>query len=127
MVDDDAAVRRSLVRVLEAIGVAAVEAPDGRSGLALLEATGEVPLVVSDLYMPEMDGLALLRAIRRRYPDTAVIVLTGVAEVTTAVEALQQGAVDYLAKPVEISEFRARVENALEKRRLILENRFLQH
>jgi len=126
VVDDDAAVRRSLVRVLEAIGVASVEAPDGRSGLELLEATGEVPLVVSDLYMPEMDGLALLRAIRRKYPDTAVIVLTGMAEVTTAVEALQQGAVDYLAKPVEISEFRARVENALEKRRLVLENRFLQ-
>jgi len=127
VVDDDAAVRRSLVRVLEAIGVSAVEAPDGRAGLELLETTGEVPLVVSDLFMPEMDGLALLRAIRRKYPDTAVIVLTGVAEVTTAVEALQQGAVDYLAKPVEISEFRARVENALDKRRLVLENRFLQH
>ncbi|MGE0556469.1 MAG: HD-GYP domain-containing protein, partial [Gemmatimonadales bacterium] len=61
------------------------------------------------------------------YPDTAVLVLTGVAVVTTAVEALQLGAVDYLAKPVEFSEFRARVENALEKRRIILENRFLKH
>lgn len=126
VVDDDSAVRRSLVRVLEAIGVPALEAADGHKGLALL-GEREIALVVSDLYMPEMDGLTLLREVLRRHPDTAVIMLTGVAEVTTAVEALRQGAIDYLAKPIQIEEFRARVENALEKRRLVLENRFLQH
>jgi putative two-component system response regulator len=126
VVDDDPHVRRALVKVLEAIGIPAVQAADGRAGLEILKETGEVPLVVSDLYMPELDGLALLREVHRRYPDTAVILLTGVAEVSTAVEALQQGAFDYLAKPVQINEFRARVENALEKRRLVLENRYLQ-
>ena len=127
VVDDDAQVRRTLARVLQAIGVSAVEAANGREGLALLDEVGELPLVISDIYMPEMDGLTLLREVRRRYPDTAMLMLTGVAEVATAVEALQQGAFDYLAKPVLIDEFRARVENALEKRRLILENRYLQH
>ena len=126
VVDDDAQVRRTLARVLQAIGMNAVEAGGGREGLELLEASGPIPLVVSDVYMPEMDGLTFLREVLRRYPDTAVIMLTGVADVNTAVESLQQGAYDYLAKPVLIEEVRARVDNALEKRRLILENRFLQ-
>jgi putative nucleotidyltransferase with HDIG domain len=126
VVDDDPDVRRSLVRVLRALGVAALEADNGKSALAQLQENGEVPLIVSDIYMPEMDGLAFLKEALRRYPDTAVILLTGVAEVTTAVQSLQFGAYDYLAKPVLIDEFRARVENALEKRRLVLENRYLQ-
>ncbi|MEO8449805.1 MAG: HD domain-containing phosphohydrolase [Gemmatimonadota bacterium] len=126
VVDDDAQVRRTLARVLQAIGMNAVEAGSGREGLEILANSGPVPLIVSDIYMPEMDGLTFLREVLRRYPDTAVIMLTGVADVTTAVESLQQGAYDYLAKPVLIDEVRARVDNALEKRRLILENRFLQ-
>lgn len=126
VVDDDPGVRRALARALESIGIHALEAPNGVAGLEILKKTGEVPLLVSDLYMPGMDGLTLLREVRRRYPDTAVIVLTGVAEVSTAVESLQEGAVDYIAKPVHLQEFRARVDQALEKRRLQLENRFLQ-
>ena len=126
IVDDDTQVRRTLARVLTAIGVVPAEAANGREALAVLEELGELPLVISDIYMPEMDGLTLLKEILRRHPDTAVLMLTGVAEVTTAVEALQHGAIDYLAKPILIEEFRARVENALEKRRLVLENRYLQ-
>jgi putative nucleotidyltransferase with HDIG domain len=126
VVDDDLQVRRTLCRVLRALGVNPAEAGNGREALASLEENGELPLVISDIYMPEMDGMTLLKELRRRWPDTAVLMLTGVAEVATAVESLQHGAVDYLAKPVLIEEFRARVENALEKRRLVLENRYLQ-
>jgi len=126
VVDDDMQVRRTLTRVLQAIGVGSVEAGNGREALARLEESGEVPLIISDLYMPEMDGLTLLREVLRRHPDTAVLMLTGVAEVATAVESLKIGAYDYLAKPILIEEFRARVENALERRRLLLENRYLQ-
>jgi response regulator RpfG family c-di-GMP phosphodiesterase len=126
VVDDDPLVRNSLVRVLKSLGLGVIEAANGREALELIELQGEVPLIVSDLYMPEMDGFALLREVHRQWPDTAVIMLTGVAEVSTAVECLQQGATDYLAKPVMVNEVRARVDNALEKRRLILENRFLQ-
>lgn len=126
VVDDDLQVRRTLCRVLKALGVSASEASNGREALMVLEELGELPLVISDIYMPEMDGITLLKDVLRRYPDTAVLMLTGVAEVTTAVESLQHGAFDYLAKPILIDEFRARVENALEKRRLVLENRYLQ-
>ena len=127
VVDDDPQVRNTLARVLQAQGMATLEAGNGREALAMMEEHGEVPLVVSDIYMPEMDGIAFLRELHRRWPDVAVIMLTGVAEVATAVECLQQGAFDYLAKPVLIDEVRARVDNALEKRRLVLENRYLQH
>ncbi|NOT09876.1 MAG: response regulator [Gemmatimonadales bacterium] len=126
VVDDDALVRRTLVHVLKAQGLDVVEASNGREALALLEESGELPLIVSDLYMPEMDGITFLREVHRRWPDIAVIMLTGVAEVSTAVECLQVGASDYLAKPVMVDEVRARVDNALERRRLTLENRFLQ-
>jgi len=126
VVDDDGEVRQTLARVLQSVGLSTIEARNGRDALALLEERGEVPLIVSDLHMPEMDGLTFLREVIRRWPNVAFIMLTGVAEVTTAVECLKHGAYDYLSKPFLIDEVRARVDNALEKRRLVLENRFLQ-
>jgi len=77
--------------------------------------------------MPQMDGVTLLREILARWPDTAVIVVTAVAEVESAVACLQLGALDYVAKPFHLDEVRARVMQALDKRRLILENRMYQH
>jgi len=101
------------------------EAANGRAALDLLE---QVPatLVISDLHMPELDGMGLLRGVRDRLPDTAVIMITAVADVATAVSALAVGAMDYLTKPFHVDEVRARVRQALEKRRLILENRGYQ-
>jgi response regulator RpfG family c-di-GMP phosphodiesterase len=84
-------------------------------------------LVLSDLHMPELDGMGLLREVRQHYPDVAVIMITAVADVATAVSALSVGAMDYLTKPFHLDEVRARVRQALEKRRLILENRDYQH
>jgi putative nucleotidyltransferase with HDIG domain len=112
--------------VLQAQGLSTVEASSGPEALGYLEASGEVPLIISDINMPEMDGLAFLREALQRYPDTAVVMLSGVAEVTTAVECLKLGALDYLAKPVLIDEVRARVDKALEKRELVRQNRFYQ-
>lgn len=126
VVDDDDHVRHTIQRAMQSQGLATLTAGNGREALAVLEEQGEVPVIISDLYMPEMDGIAFLREVRRRYPDTAVVVLTGVADVNTAVECLREGAVDYLVKPVIVDEVRARVDNAIEKRRLVLENRFLQ-
>jgi putative two-component system response regulator len=126
IVDDDEHLRHALARVLGASGFQVASAATGADALARLEQSGEIPLVVCDLYLPGIDGLEVLRRVLDRHPDTAVILLTGVAEVATAVEALQQGAYDYLAKPVQLEEFRARAEKALERRRLVLENRYLQ-
>ena len=83
-------------------------------------------LVMSDLRMPKMDGLELLRQVRGRWPDIAVVMITAVADVEVAVSCLAIGAMDYLTKPFHLEEVRARVAQALEKRRLVLENRGFQ-
>jgi len=126
VVDDDPQVRSALVRVIESQGLSCLEASSGIDALDLLRREGEVPVCISDIYMPEMDGVTFLRQALQLYPDLAMIMLTGVAEVSTAVECLQIGALDYISKPVLINEVKARVEKALDKRRLILENRFYQ-
>jgi response regulator RpfG family c-di-GMP phosphodiesterase len=126
VVDDEPAVRRSLVRMLEAQGFRCFEARTGRDALRILHEDGEIPLVISDLRMPELDGVGFLEAVRHRYPDTSVIMLTGMTETTTAVDCLHLGAADFLLKPISMSELQARVSRALEKRALVLQNRFYQ-
>jgi putative two-component system response regulator len=122
VVDDEPRLRRVLVRLLEGEGFTCAEAGSGTEALQMMHQEA-VPLVISDLRMPQMDGVTLLREIVARWPDTAVIVVTAVAEVESAVACLQLGALDYVAKPFHLDEVRARVMQALDKRRLILENR----
>ena len=119
VVDDEPRLRRVLVRLLEGEGFTCAQAGSGIEALKELERE-PVPLVISDLRMPEMDGVTLLREIVTRWPDTAV------AEVESAVECLQMGALDYVAKPFHVDEVRARVSQALDKRRLLSENRSYQ-
>jgi DNA-binding NtrC family response regulator len=126
IVDDEPSVRRSLVRMLQAQGFTCFEAGSGREALGVLERIGEAPLVISDMRMPELDGIGLLEAVRRQYPDTSVIMLTGMSETTTAVDCLHKGAADFLLKPISVSELQARVSRVLEKRALVLENRLYQ-
>jgi response regulator RpfG family c-di-GMP phosphodiesterase len=85
-----------------------------------------MPLVLSDLHMPGRDGMELLREVRARYPDTAVVMLTGDGDVATAVECLKIGARDYLSKPVQAQEVRARIDKALAERRMAIEIRRLR-
>ena len=126
IVDDEPSVRRSLVRMLQAQGFTCFEAGSGREALGVLERIGEAPLVISDMRMPELDGIGLLEALRQNYPDTSVIMLTGMTETTTAVDCLHMGAADFLLKPISLGELQARVTRALEKRALVLQNRFYQ-
>jgi putative nucleotidyltransferase with HDIG domain len=125
VVDDEPRLRRVLVRLLEGEGFGCAEAGSGVEALKELERQ-PVPLVISDLRMPEMDGVTLLREIVMRWPETAVIVVTAVAEVESAVACLQMGALDYVAKPFHLDEVRARVSQALDKRRLLIDNRSYQ-
>src|SRR6266516_7587098 len=125
VVDDEPRLRRVLIRLLEGEGFTCAEAGSGTEALERMHAD-PVPLVISDLRMPQMDGVTLLREILARWPETAVIVVTAVAEVESAVACLQLGALDYVAKPFHLDEVRARVTQALDKRRLILENRMFQ-
>ncbi len=126
IVDDDVQVRAALRKIVETMGLHVVDAGDGRAALVLLAEQGDVPVCIADIHMPVMDGVAFLREAQQRFPDMAVLMLTGVADVRSAVECLQLGALDYLQKPVLADEVRARVSKALEKRDLILQNRFYQ-
>lgn len=126
VVDDDPDVRRSIARVTQALGLVSATAASGEEALKLLAADGEVPLIISDVNMPGLSGVELLEEVHRLYPDTAVIMLSGMADVKTAVSCLDKGALDYIAKPAMLDEVRARVAKALEKRDLQLQKRFYQ-
>jgi response regulator RpfG family c-di-GMP phosphodiesterase len=125
IVDDEPRLRQVLVHLMRNDGFTCLEAGNGEEALAHLEQQ-PMTLVMSDLRMPKMDGLELLRRIRGRWPDTAVVMITAVADVEVAVSCLAIGAMDYLTKPFHLEEVRARVAQALEKRRLVMENRGYQ-
>lgn len=125
IVDDEPRLRQVLVHLMRNDGFSCLEASNGEEALEHLQQT-PISLVMSDLRMPKMDGLELLRRIRGRWPDTAVVMITAVADVEVAVSCLAIGAMDYLTKPFHLEEVRARVAQALEKRRLVVENRGYQ-
>jgi response regulator RpfG family c-di-GMP phosphodiesterase len=125
IVDDEPRLRQVLVHLMRNDGFTCLEAGNGEEALEHLQRT-PISLVMSDLRMPKMDGLELLRRIRGRWPDTAVVMITAVADVEVAVSCLAIGAMDYLTKPFHLEEVRARVAQALEKRRLVVENRGYQ-
>lgn len=121
IVDDDAAMRAIVRRLMTAEGFECLEASCGRAALDMLEAQS-VPLVLSDYHMPELDGAGLLDEVHTRWPGTAVVIITAISDVNLAVRCLDAGALDYLTKPFSTEELRARVLQALEKRRLLLDN-----
>ena len=125
IVDDEPGLRRLLVRLMEGDGFICTEASTATDALAALDRAPTM-LVLTDLRMSPMDGIELLRTIRSRHPDTAVVMITAVADVDVAVSCLAMGALDYLTKPFHLEEVRARVNQALEKRRLLIENRGYQ-
>jgi putative two-component system response regulator len=122
IVDDEPRLRQVMVHLMRGDGFACLEAGNGLEALAQLE-SHDVTLVLSDLRMPKMDGLELLRAIGTRQLDPAVVMISAVADVELAVNCLSIGAADYIIKPYQLEDVRARVALALDKRRLILENR----
>jgi putative two-component system response regulator len=126
VVDDDPQVRDALVRVVQSQGLECLSAPSGDAALALLAEHGAVAVLITDIRMPGTDGVALLEAVHRRYPDTAVIMLSAVSDVQIAVDCLQKGALDFIAKPMIVGEVHVRVAKALEKRELTLQNRYYQ-
>jgi DNA-binding response OmpR family regulator len=124
IVDDEPVVRSFLCDALADQGRQVVTAESGEDALAHL-AADEFDLVLLDLKMQELSGMAVLDELRRRWPDTAVIVLTAHASLETAVEALRHGADDYLFKPSGVVELRESVRTALRGRRRRLVQRDL--
>ena len=100
VVEDDRELLEAICTTLELDGIPALGALDGASGLDLLE-SADIGLVLSDVGMMPMDGLALLAEVRRRRPDLPVVLMTAYGVVEQAVEAMRAGAADYLTKPIE--------------------------
>ena len=122
IVDDEHDIRTTLHAVFGSAGYECRTAPNGREAARLFE-TERSPLTITDLKMPVMDGLQLLQHLKARDADAAVIMLTGAADLTTAVESLKQGASDFILKPVNLDQVLLAAERALERRQLILERR----
>jgi DNA-binding NtrC family response regulator len=112
--DDEAAARKGLTSLLSGWGYEVEEASDGEE--ALQKATVFLPsVVVSDLVMPKLDGLALLKALQQELPFVSVIMLTGQGSIDSAVAAMKEGAYDYLMKPVHVGRLKALLPKAAEK------------
>jgi DNA-binding NtrC family response regulator len=121
VVDDDAGVRYTLREILSTEGIEVDEAPDGAAALQRFEAS-PVPLVITDLRMPRLDGMELLRRLLSRAPAPRVVIITAHGSERHAVEAMKAGAWDYFRKPFENEELLAVVRRALEAVRLASEN-----
>jgi len=125
VVDDEETIREVVSTLLAARGYRCAAVANGREALARLRAEA-YELILSDVVMPEMDGLKLLEQVRQRYPDTPVIMVTALHDISTALDALRRGAYDYILKPFEKDELYLSVQRALEHRQLLLENRNYQ-
>src|SRR5687767_12324306 len=117
VIDDDDAVRDSTERILRMAGHTVRSASNGEEGLTLASGRG-FDVVLSDMRMPGMSGLDVLRKLRDRQVDSVFIIMTGFGTVDTAVEAMQLGAVDFVQKPFFRDELLMRVRAASERRQL---------
>jgi signal transduction histidine kinase len=125
IVDDEAAQMKALCNTLETEGYCTTGYSSAKQALAALRA-GEFDLVLTDLMMPEMDGISLLSAARQVDATLAGIVMTGHGTIDTAVKAMQVGALDYILKPFKLNVILPIIARALDVRRLRLENAALQ-
>ncbi len=125
VVDDERSNRASLGRILARAGYDVVEAASGAEALDRLRSRSTAVLL-TDLKMPGMDGVELLRAARLVSPDIEVVLMTAYGTVETAVEAMKEGAYDFLTKPLKRHDVLQAVSKAVEKRSLVVENRELR-
>ncbi|MEJ2727697.1 MAG: response regulator [Deltaproteobacteria bacterium] len=126
VVDDELNIREGSQRILNRDGFDVLTASTGMEALDWLESQ-IVPIILLDLKMPGMDGMEVLKRIRQLDETILVIVITGFATVETAIEAMKQGAYDFIPKPFEPEQLRIVVNRAAEKLRLTREARILEH
>ena len=125
LVDDEAGILSSLRRLLRPAGYRIHTAESGKAGLEILERE-PVDLVISDMRMPEMDGAKFLEQVRTRWPTVTRMLLTGYADVTSTIDAINRGEIyRYIAKPWDDTDLMLIIRDALERRRLHSENQSL--
>lgn len=117
VVDDEEEVRDTLYNVLKSLDYRPHVAASGQEALAILRRE-KIDVVLSDLYMPEMDGIELLKKVRQEDNKVVFLMITAHPTIETAVEAIKKGAYDYLTKPFHIEEVRLKINRALEKKGL---------
>jgi len=125
IVDDEASLRDMLMILLEREGYQVTAADNGQIALDLIQST-TFDLIVSDMKMPRLNGLELLRKVREQDIDTPVLMITAFSSTEDAVEAMKLGAYDYITKPFKNDEIRLVIKNALERKQLKTENLLLK-
>ncbi|MGL4288646.1 MAG: sigma-54-dependent transcriptional regulator [Phreatobacter sp.] len=124
-IDDDDILRAANVQSLVLAGLDVAAYPSATAALDELDASF-AGVVVSDIRMPRIDGLELFRRLKKLDPDLPVILITGHGDIAMAVDAMREGAYDFVAKPYAVDRLIGSIRHALEKRRLVLENRALR-
>jgi two-component system, NtrC family, response regulator HydG len=125
VIDDEQFHAETVAESLERVGYDCTLATSGAAGAKKIE-TEDFDVILTDLKMADLDGLAILRKARQEQPETAVVVITGHGDVKTAVEAMTQGAANFLLKPVNLTELRTMVDKAAQAHRLVKVNRELK-
>jgi len=123
IVDDDDSFATAVGRIVKELGHTSQRAVDGQDGLAKFH-DGVFDVVIADLKMPRMGGIEFIREVKKIDRDAVIMVITGFADLSTAVETINLGAYDYVEKPVEVEKFRAALERGLEKKHLLSKLRF---
>jgi two-component system response regulator PilR (NtrC family) len=117
VVDDEENIREVLCNYLESMNYSVEAAEDGQDALNKFK-KGDFDLIISDLLMPNIDGLELLKRIRNIDKDVIFLMITGYPSIETAVDAIKKGAYDYITKPFHMEDVKLRLERAFEKRSL---------
>ena len=125
IVEDDTKLRGALKEIMTREGYAVDATESGDTAVSMIQDTA-YDLVITDLKLPGIDGMDVLRSVQRLARDTSVIIVTAYATVDTAVEAMKEGAEDYIAKPFNLDEIRLVVRKVLDKKALVDDNRFLR-
>ncbi len=126
VVDDDQTIRKYLTTFLSSLGYTVESASSGTDAITRLSGGLSPDLILLDVRMPGMDGLDVLSHFKKTKPAVPVVILSGVGQIKTVVDAMRLGAADYLSKPFEDQELQLTIENALEKQALREEVRTLR-
>ncbi|MCM5663982.1 sigma-54-dependent transcriptional regulator [Galbibacter mesophilus] len=127
VIEDEAAIRRVLVKILteENKAYEVEEASDGLEGMEIIK-NNDFDLVLCDIKMPKMDGVEVLEAARKIKPELPLVMISGHGDIDTAVNTMRMGAYDYISKPPDLNRLLNTVRNALDKKQLVVENKLLK-
>jgi two-component system nitrogen regulation response regulator NtrX len=125
IIDDEKAIRRSIKEILEFEKYSVDEAEDGQQGFDMA-LKGAYDIILSDIKMPKLDGIELLSKLIKNDVNSEIIIMSGHGNIETAVDAVKNGAFDYLAKPIDLNRLLVTVRNALNKNTLVTETKILK-